>query len=90
MKWSASLCGLREVKNLTADGVVVTYGISGGVFLSRERLLKVRELHLRASAHFIHHRWLKIDEDLAARGFLRQFPIRRCRTSPPPMELSRK
>ena len=60
-----------------ADGVVATCGIVGGVFLSQEQFLKVRELLVRASAHFL-HRWLKIDEDRAAHTFLRQFPRRKC------------
>ena len=37
----------------------------GGVLFYRDQLLQVKVLPVRAAAHFIHNRWLKMDEDRA-------------------------
>ena len=43
----------------------------GGVLFSRNQLLELQVLLVRASTYFIHNRWLKMDED-RARSILRK------------------
>jgi len=51
-----------KVNNLLADGVVTTGVVVGSIFLARDQLLRVVQLSVGASADFVAHRGLKVDE----------------------------
>jgi len=52
-----------KVDNLLTDGVVTTGVVVGGIFLSRDELLRVVELSVGSGSDFIKRSRLKIDED---------------------------
>jgi len=52
-----------KVNDFLADGVVTTGVVVGSILLARDELLRVVELAVGASADFVAHRGLKIDED---------------------------
>ena len=60
-----SMTECRKVTDLLADGVVSACELVGRVPFSRDLLLGVEELPVRASAHTIHNHGLTIDQDCA-------------------------
>lgn len=62
-----------NINNLLSDGIMSTGVVVGGVFLSRDDLLRVVELGVLSTADFITDGWFEIDKDstwdvLAARS----------------------
>mmetsp|Transcript_107744 Transcript_107744/g.270269 ORF Transcript_107744/g.270269 Transcript_107744/m.270269 type:complete len:203 (+) Transcript_107744:277-885(+) len=53
----------HEIHNLLADGVVPASKVVCGILLTRDQLLRVEELAVRACAHLIDHRGLKVHKD---------------------------
>jgi hypothetical protein len=52
-----------KVNNLLSDGVVTTGVVVGGIFLTRDQLLRVVELSVGTSTDLVHHTGLKINKD---------------------------
>jgi len=54
-----------EIDHLLSDGVVTTSVVVGGILFSSDKLIRVEERTIGASAHFVDHGGLEIDEDCA-------------------------
>jgi len=58
-----------EVDNFLADGVVTTGVVVGGIFFTRDQLLRVEELTVGTGADFIDNGGFQIEEDAARNMF---------------------
>jgi len=53
----------HQIDNFLSNGVVTASKIVRCIFLSRDQLLRVKELTVGSCANFINHRWFKINKD---------------------------
>mmetsp|Transcript_49324 Transcript_49324/g.107639 ORF Transcript_49324/g.107639 Transcript_49324/m.107639 type:complete len:211 (+) Transcript_49324:384-1016(+) len=52
----------HQIDDLLADGVVATSKVVGGILLAGDQLLRVKQLSVSPSSHFVHHSRLQVHE----------------------------
>ena len=52
-----------KINNFLADGVVTTSVVVSSVLLASDQLLRMEELSVGSSPHFVYNSWLQIKED---------------------------